>query len=856
MKYYLISIKYYLIGFLLLAAFFADAQEVKISGIFKSSQKELKIEDISEFQYLQPQEENLVAAMDEQGNFNMQFALKKPGYYRLGRNILYLSPGDQLKVLIDHNNPSLSTFEGKGYEANSYLKDTPFPKGGSYLNAGKLIGENPEGTLQAILTQSHHRQLSLAEVRKVSPVFRELETARIQSDLINSIRSLKYYLPRKQQLGAEGMKKYQETFDALALPVLQDCKNNLLRSALPESNRQRKSGRQRKPGERLRQKKPGDSKEQLSVNDFLTLTVFRDIAPYLLEETRKSGQPESPALNKISDWIKADSIVQVMVGTSNKQILPGFRSSLSTLETSAYSVAATSLLESLLTYGNADTAKDFMATDQYGNTVRLSDFRGKIIYIDLWATWCGPCMAEMPAFEQLKKQYRDNPEVVFISLSIDESMDNWKKSLGSRNAEGVQWQVTRSTLKDYQVINIPRTIVIDDHFKIHDFQAPVPSSPSTVLMLNTLLANKQQRDSRLHPKNPHFIIQGKLENVAEGSVLFLSYTDGDNSLKRDSVKISNGQFTFSGQVPGTTRASLMLSRDGSSRQKKNSDLSSLYLGLDQAEIKITGTDSIASADIVGGKENSANQSYKKLIKPIEASIKALYASLTPETRKDKTFIARLKEQLQVLNERRKRTDQQFIADHPDVMLSLDVLKNHAGPIFDSSEILRLFRLLAPEVSTSKAGIAYESELNLRTGLESGQLAPDFELPDSNGKRVRLSSFRGQYVLVDFWASWCAPCRAGHPDLVKQFQKFKDRNFTIISISMDALPAKQAWLKAIKDDGLTWTNVSDLQGWNNAAGKRYQIKAIPQNFLIAPDGKIVAKNLHGEQLTRILEQLIL
>jgi peroxiredoxin len=137
--------------------------------------------------------------------------------------------------------------------------------------------------------------------------------------------------------------------------------------------------------------------------------------------------------------------------------------------------------------------------------------------------------------------------------------------------------------------------------------------------------------------------------------------------------------------------------------------------------------------------------------------------------------------------------------------------------------------------------------------DMGSVIPDFEQNDVDGKPVNIKSFRGKYVLIDFWASWCGPCRGENPNVVSAFKKYSSKNFTVLGVSLDK--SKEPWVQAINNDGLTWTHVSDLKGWTNAVAQKFGINSIPQNFLIDPNGVIIGKNLRGPDLDAKLESVI-
>jgi peroxiredoxin len=168
------------------------------------------------------------------------------------------------------------------------------------------------------------------------------------------------------------------------------------------------------------------------------------------------------------------------------------------------------------------------------------------------------------------------------------------------------------------------------------------------------------------------------------------------------------------------------------------------------------------------------------------------------------------------------------------------------------ELEAYYHTLTPSARNNTMADKVIDAVNASRSLKTGNMAPDFTNKNILGEPVSLSSFKGKYVLLDFWASWCGPCRKGHPNLKKAYEQFKGKNFDILSVSLD--DDRERWMDAIKKDGLTWTQVSDLNAWSNIATRKFMIQGIPTNFLISPEGKIIARDLHGEELLRKLETI--
>ena len=332
-----------------------------------------------------------------------------------------------------------------------------------------------------------------------------------------------------------------------------------------------------------------------------------------------------------------------------------------------------------------------------------------------------------------------------------------------------------------------------------------------------------------------YLVKGVALNMPDSTKIVM-YLYPKSDVVIDSTIILNERFRFKGKVERPRLAMLRIESTKDSRMfwLENQNIDITGEKGDFSNSKITGSKTQKEANLLQERKDSIHKEMKRI------------GEMVTDNNRDSLFLIHDK-----MIDEEARINKKFIEDYPNSYVSFFHLKR-SKERFGPEETAKLFSLMSKDMQSSDEGKLITLFIELNKNPKVGEKYIDFVQVNINGQPIRLSEIKGKYTLIEFWASWCGPCRSSNPELLKEYELYKDKGFEIIGISLDT--NKEKWMKAVDKDGLVWENVSDLKGANNKVAMIYGVQDLPDNFLIDEDGIIIARYLRGDNLKKKLKEL--
>lgn len=487
------------------------------------------------------------------------------------------------------------------------------------------------------------------------------------------------------------------------------------------------------------------------------------------------------------------------------------------VKTNYYAQALTAKVQSMKGSDVGAVAPELEVLDIDGNKVKLSSLRGKYVLVDFWASWCAPCRREIPNIKQVYADYKDKGlEVLAISVDSDEKA--WRKALEEENMPYPQWWDSAMSSRNlYNYKGIPFIILI---------------SPEGVILEKQLHGEKLRQAVKKYVDSQPVEVTVSLPKPYEGKAFMSMVKNGQFTLL-DSLQVSGSSLTFKTNVSEVDEYRF-------STRPYNFSFSLIAEPGASYEVKVDadGRPTISTRD---GKEQLLMNEYEAMMEPLaikSRELSTLYEKLMNEN--DEAGIETLMKDLFKNSDKSIQLTTTFIKDHPKsfaaIVLAGNILTDKYKVL---KEVYETVDTVAYAYSSSWQSFKNKLYEAASTWIED-KPAPEFTTTDLAGNQVNLSDYRGKYVLLDFWASWCRPCRTKMKELKEVYPQLQEKGIVVFSINLDEKKAQ--WEKATEEDGILWLNTGDLQSFkDNKIAQAYNVTGIPTLFVIDPNGKIISQN---------------